>query len=72
MRGMVNSNQPDNANPQSMPTNNGEPPQVSSMGEPKVLATISEPITSMESSMLTHSIDYTGPILNFTGPMDPS
>lgn len=70
-REMANSNQPDSENPQNMSTNNGEPPSVPPTGGPTVLATVSEPIVSMVSLMLTYSIAHTRPILNFTGPRSP-
>ncbi|XP_050889314.1 uncharacterized protein LOC127094533 [Lathyrus oleraceus] len=68
---MANSNHPDSANPQNMSTNSGDPPPVLPMGGPTVLATVSEPIASMASSMPTNSIAHTGPILNFIRPRGP-
>ena len=67
-RKMANQNPPNTSNPQNPPNN--EVP-VSSTGESTVSAPVSEAIPSMSSSMPTHSITHSEPILNYVGPRGP-
>ena len=69
-RKMANPNAPNTSNHQN-PQNSEVPPPLSSTGGNTVSAPVSEAIPSMSSSMPTHSITYSEPILNYVGPRGP-
>ena len=69
-RKMANPNAPNASNRQN-PQNSEVPPPVSSTGGNTVSAPVSEAIPSMSSSMPTHSITHSEPILNYVGPRGP-
>ena len=64
------ANPPNNSNPQNS-SNDEVPPPVSSTGGNTVSAPVSESIPSMSSSMPTHSIAHSDPILSYIGPRGP-
>ena len=69
-RKMANPNPPNTSNHQN-PQNSEVPPPVSSTGGNTVSAPVSEAIPSVSSSMPTHSISHSEPILSYVGPRGP-
>lgn len=67
---MANVNAPDNQNAQNPSTNNISPPYYS-IGANTATMHVSETIPSMESSIPTHLISHTEPILTYIGPRGP-